>query len=77
NGLLSTPAASNVIRKRKAFGGFVLSASHNPGGPDGDFGVKFNVSKGGPAPESVTDAIYARTQTIDAYKITNDDAPNL
>lgn len=77
NGLLSTPAASNVIRKRKAFGGFVLSASHNPGGPDGDFGVKFNVSNGGPAPESVTDAIYARTQTIDAYKITNDDAPDL
>ncbi len=77
NGLLSTPAASNVIRKRKAFGGFVLSASHNPGGPDGDFGVKFNVSNGGPAPESVTDAIYARTQTIDAYKITNYDAPDL
>lgn len=77
NGLLSTPAASNVIRKRKAFGGFVLSASHNPGGPDGDFGVKFNVSNGGPAPEAVTDAIYARTQTIDAYKITNADAPDL
>lgn len=76
-GLLSTPAASNVIRKRKAFGGFVLSASHNPGGPDGDFGVKFNVSNGGPAPETVTDAIYARTQTIDAYKITNEDAPDL
>ena len=68
-GLLSTPAASHVIRHYKAFGGIVLSASHNPGGPDGDFGIKYNVSNGGPAPEKITDAIYARTQAISAYKI--------
>lgn len=69
NGLFSTPAASNVIRKLGAFGGIVLSASHNPGGEDGDFGIKFNGENGGPAPESVTDAIYAATKTITAYKI--------
>jgi phosphoglucomutase len=63
-GILSTPAASCVIRKHGAFGGLILSASHNPGGPDGDFGIKFNASNGGPAPEKITDAIYARTQTI-------------
>jgi phosphoglucomutase len=74
-GLLSTPAASNVIRKRGAHGGFVLSASHNPGGAGGDFGVKFNVANGGPAPEPVTDAIFARTQTIDAYRIVAEEAP--
>lgn len=67
-GILSTPAASNVIRKYQAFGGIILSASHNPGGPDEDFGIKYNIANGGPAPESVTDAIYARTQGIDAYK---------
>ncbi|AOH83938.1 phosphoglucomutase [Sphingomonas panacis] len=67
-GILSTPAASNVIRKYQAFGGIILSASHNPGGPDEDFGIKYNIGNGGPAPESVTDAIYARTQAIDAYK---------
>jgi phosphoglucomutase len=77
NGILSTPAASNVIRKRKAFGGFILSASHNPGGPDGDFGIKFNVANGGPAPENVTDAIFARTKTIDVYKILSGEAPDL
>ena len=77
NGLLSTPAASNLIRKRGAFGGFVLSASHNPGGEHGDFGLKFNVSNGGPAPESVTDAIYARTLVIDSYRIMSDAAPSL
>ena len=66
---LSTPAASNLIRQRGAFGGLILSASHNPGGPEEDFGVKFNMSNGGPAPESVTDAIYARTQTIEDYRI--------
>jgi phosphoglucomutase len=55
-GILSTPAASNVIRSAGAFGGLILSASHNPGGPDEDFGIKYNVSNGGPAPESVTDA---------------------
>jgi len=68
-GLLSTPAASCVIRKRRAFGGIVLSASHNPGGPDGDFGIKYNIANGGPAPEKVTEAIYARTRAIRAYRI--------
>jgi len=66
-GLLSTPAASCVIRKYSAFGGFILSASHNPGGPDGDFGVKYNIGNGGPAPEKVTEAAYARTRTIERY----------
>ncbi|MEZ5832080.1 MAG: alpha-D-glucose phosphate-specific phosphoglucomutase [Dongiaceae bacterium] len=69
SGILSTPAASNLIRSRKAFGGIVLSASHNPGGPDGDFGIKYNVSNGGPAPEKVTDAAFAKTKTISTYKI--------
>lgn len=68
-GILSTPAASHVIRKYGAFGGLILSASHNPGGPDGDFGIKYNVGNGGPAPERITDAIYARTREIDRYKI--------
>jgi phosphoglucomutase len=63
-GILSTPAASCVIRRHGAFGGLILSASHNPGGPDGDFGIKFNGANGGPAPEKVTDAIYAATQSI-------------
>ncbi|KRD51284.1 alpha-D-glucose phosphate-specific phosphoglucomutase [Ensifer sp. ENS10] len=67
-GILSTPAASNVIRKYKAFGGIVLSASHNPGGPTEDFGIKYNIGNGGPAPEKVTDAIYARSKVIDSYK---------
>ena len=67
-GLLSTPAASCVIRARKAYGGIILSASHNPGGPDGDFGIKYNIGNGGPAPEKITDAIFARTKTIDGYK---------
>ena len=67
-GLLSTPATSAVIRKYSANGGLVLSASHNPGGPKGDFGIKFNVSNGGPAPESVTEAIFARSQIIESYK---------
>ena len=70
-GILSTPAASNVIRKYKAFGGIVLSASHNPGGPNEDFGIKYNIGNGGPAPEKITDAIYARTQVIDTYKISD------
>jgi phosphoglucomutase len=69
NGLLSTPAASCVIRKHKAFGGIVLSASHNPGGPDGDFGVKYNISNGGPAPEKITEAVFARSKVIDRYLI--------
>lgn len=66
-GLLSTPAASCLIRKYGTDGGIVLSASHNPGGPDADFGIKFNSANGGPAPESVTGAIHARTQSIDRY----------
>jgi phosphoglucomutase len=68
-GILSTPAASNIIRKYKAFGGLVLSASHNPGGPHEDFGIKYNISNGGPAPEKVTEAIFARSKVIDSYKI--------
>jgi phosphoglucomutase len=67
-GLLSTPAASNLIRQRKADGGLILSASHNPGGIDEDFGLKYNMSNGGPAPESITDAIFAQTQSITQYK---------
>lgn len=74
-GLLSTPAASCVIRKYKAFGGIILSASHNPGGPDADFGIKYNISNGGPAPEKVTEAIYAKTCTIESYKIA--DTPDI
>ncbi len=69
NGLLSTPAASHLIRLRGADGGVILSASHNPGGQDGDFGVKFNTANGGPAPETVTDAIFAATTTLTAYQI--------
>tara|TARA_R110002124_G_scaffold114535_63_gene269903 strand:+ start:11502 stop:13136 length:1635 start_codon:yes stop_codon:yes gene_type:complete len=68
NGLLSTPAASHLIRHHKAFGGLVLSASHNPGGPDGDFGIKYNIGNGGPAPEKITDAVYERSKVIDSYK---------
>jgi phosphoglucomutase len=66
-GILSTPAASHMIRKRGAVGGLVLSASHNPGGPDEDFGIKYNIANGGPAPESITDAINARTLEIDRW----------
>lgn len=68
-GILSTPAASHLIRLNSAFGGLILSASHNPGGPDEDFGIKYNVGNGGPAPEKVTDAIHARTLTIERYRI--------
>jgi phosphoglucomutase len=68
-GILSTPAVSCVIREQNASGGLVLSASHNPGGPDADFGVKYNSSNGGPAPEEITDRIYQRTQEIDEYRI--------
>ncbi|MEN8446700.1 MAG: alpha-D-glucose phosphate-specific phosphoglucomutase, partial [Cyanobacteria bacterium J06555_13] len=70
-GILSTPAASCLIRKYGAIGGIVLSASHNPGGPEGDFGVKYNVSNGGPAPEKITNAIFANTKSISEYKITD------
>ncbi|MCQ8127459.1 alpha-D-glucose phosphate-specific phosphoglucomutase [Methylomonas sp. WSC-6] len=76
-GLLSTPAASNIIRKYQAFGGIVLSASHNPGGPDEDFGIKYNVSNGGPAPEKFTDTLYANTKTISAYQIAEIDDVDL
>jgi phosphoglucomutase len=68
-GLLSTPAASHLIRKYRAAGGIILSASHNPGGPGGDFGIKFNIANGGPAPTRVTDAIYEQTRAINRYKI--------
>jgi len=71
HGILSTPAASCVIRKHQAFGGIILSASHNPGGPDGDFGIKYNTGNGGPAPEKTTEAIYANTQTITRYLTTD------
>ena len=74
-GILSTPAASHVIRHNKAFGGLVLSASHNPGGPDGDFGLKYNISNGGPAPEKITDAVFELTKTIKVYKTT--DTPDI
>ena len=71
-GILSTPAASNLIRQNGAIGGVILSASHNPGGPEGDFGVKINGANGGPTPESITDAIYAVTQKLDGYRILDD-----
>lgn len=74
-GLLSTPGASHIIRHYKAFGGIVLSASHNPGGPDGDFGIKYNIGNGGPAPERITDAIFSRTKSIDRYRTS--DAPDI
>ncbi|HEY1990917.1 MAG TPA: alpha-D-glucose phosphate-specific phosphoglucomutase, partial [Gammaproteobacteria bacterium] len=75
DGLLSTPAASQLIPTVDAAGGFILSASHNPGGPDGDFGIKFNVDNGGQASETLTEAIYARSRVIDRYFITPDAAP--
>ena len=74
-GILSTPAVSCVIRKHEAMGGIILSASHNPGGPDGDFGIKYNIGNGGPAPEAVTEAIYQHTTTIGSYRIS--DAPDV
>ena len=70
-GILSTPAVSALIRALKAYGGIILSASHNPGGPHGDFGVKYNIAAGGPAPENVTEAIFGQTKTISAYKISD------
>ena len=72
-GILSTPAASAVIRKYATYGGLILSASHNPGGQDGDFGIKYNTANGGPAPEKITDAIYARSRELGSYRIV--DAP--
>ncbi|WP_028101726.1 alpha-D-glucose phosphate-specific phosphoglucomutase [Pseudoduganella violaceinigra] len=74
-GILSTPAASCVIRKHGAMGGIILSASHNPGGPDGDFGIKYNAENGGPAPEALTESIYARTLALEQYRIS--DAPDI
>jgi phosphoglucomutase len=68
-GILSTPAASNLIRRNSAFGGVILSASHNPGGPEGDFGIKYNVGNGGPAPEKLTEAVFASSKSITRYKI--------
>jgi len=74
-GILSTPATSAVIRRRHAFGGIILSASHNPGGSDGDFGIKYNASNGGPANEALTEAIYDRTQKLTRLCIS--DAPDV
>ena len=74
-GILSTPATSCVIRKHHAFGGIILSASHNPGGPNEDFGIKYNTGNGSPAPEKITDAVYARTREISSYRIV--DAPDV
>ncbi|WP_216903678.1 alpha-D-glucose phosphate-specific phosphoglucomutase [Synechococcus sp. CCY 9618] len=76
-GILSTPAASHLIRSRGAVAGIILSASHNPGGPEGDFGVKINGSNGGPAPESVTDAIHTATLSLDGYRILDAEPLNL
>lgn len=76
-GILSTPAASCVIRKSNALGGIILSASHNPGGPTEDFGVKYNIGNGGPAPEKVTDAIFENTKKITSYKILDTSDINL
>ena len=76
-GILSTPAVSNVIRARQLKGGIVLSASHNPGGPDGDFGIKYNVGNGGPAPESVTEAIFAVSQRLSGYDILDEKAGDI
>ncbi|MDR0578174.1 MAG: alpha-D-glucose phosphate-specific phosphoglucomutase [Candidatus Accumulibacter sp.] len=75
DGILSTPAASAVIRKHKAFGGIILSASHNPGGPEGDFGVKYNLANGGPANETFTEAVHERTRSIGEYRYV--DAPDV
>jgi phosphoglucomutase len=75
SGILSTPAASCVIRKHGTCGGLILSASHNPGGPEGDFGIKYNTGNGGPAPEKVTDAIFARSRELASYRII--DAPDV
>ncbi|WP_426110290.1 alpha-D-glucose phosphate-specific phosphoglucomutase [Massilia sp. PWRC2] len=77
HGILSTPAVSCVIRQRGACGGLILSASHNPGGPDGDFGIKYNGDNGGPAPETFTDAVYHATATLAHYRISDDSAPAL
>jgi phosphoglucomutase len=69
SGILSTPAASHIIRKNQTFGGIILSASHNPAGPDDDFGIKYNTPNGGPAPEKITDAIFIKTKSIQKYQL--------
>src|SRR5512140_2729522 len=74
-GILSTPAASCVIRKYRTYGGIILSASHNPGGPDGDFGIKYNTANGGPAPEKITEAIFSASKRISQYLVA--DAPDI
>jgi phosphoglucomutase len=76
-GMLSTPAASNLIRLRGAAGGFLLTASHNPGGPDGDFGVKFDTANGGQAPEALTEAVWRRSLEIREYRVADVDSPDL
>lgn len=76
-GILSTPAASHLIRKYETHGGIILSASHNPGGPNGDFGIKFNTANGGPAPENVTEEIYQNTLSIQEYSIEDCEDINL
>ena len=75
--ILSTPAASHLIRRNEAFGGIILSASHNPGGPTEDFGIKYNAGNGGPAPEKLTEAIYRRTLAVDRYAIADIDPVDL
>ena len=77
NALLSTPAASHLIRLNETDGGIILSASHNPGGEDEDFGIKFNMPNGGPAPEAITDAIFEQTTTITSYDILESDEVDL
>ncbi len=74
-GILSTPAVSAVIRANAASGGIVLSASHNPGGPDGDFGIKYNIANGGPAPEKITEAVFARSKEVSSLRIS--DSPDI
>jgi len=76
-GIMSTPAASAIIRQYKAYGGIILSASHNPGGPKGDFGIKYNITSGGPAPEKVTEAIFDNSKKINSYKILETESINL
>jgi len=77
DGILSTPAASHIIRKRKADGGLILSASHNPGGPEEDFGLKYNGPNGGPATETVTEKIFTQTLEINSYKIIENSSADL
>ena len=76
-GILSTPAASHIIRKYQTLGGIILSASHNPAGPDEDFGIKYNTANGGPAPEKITEAIFAKSKTISQYKVADFDDVNI